>query len=90
MKLLLTSAGIRNQSLADTLISLVGKPVGEITVGFIPTAANVEPGNKDYRTVRFTNIQKQLLLKVRLCLKMKMYVLPLRKHGLCIDCRFRD
>lgn len=58
MKLLLTSAGITNQSLANALISLVGKPVEEITIGFIPTAANVEPGNKDWYIAQFTNLQK--------------------------------
>ncbi|MFM2423996.1 MAG: hypothetical protein RLZZ70_385 [Candidatus Parcubacteria bacterium] len=48
MKLLLTSAGIQNKSLADALINLVGKDVSEIKIGFIITAANVEHGNKDW------------------------------------------
>lgn len=58
MKLFLTSAGITNQSLANALISLVGKPIGEITIGFIPTAANVEPGNKDWYIAQLTNLHK--------------------------------
>ncbi|MEN9390675.1 MAG: hypothetical protein RLZZ283_775 [Candidatus Parcubacteria bacterium] len=48
MKLLLTSAGIRNKSLADSLQALAGKVPAELKVGFIQTAANIEPGNKDW------------------------------------------
>ena len=39
MKLLLTSNGLSNQSIADALEDLVGKPRSEVRVGFIPTAA---------------------------------------------------
>jgi dipeptidase E len=46
MKLLLTSAGITNQSIADALVELVGKPASEVKVGVVPTAENVEPGDK--------------------------------------------
>lgn len=46
MKLLLTSAGITNQSIANTLMDMVGKEVKDIKVAFIPTAANVEEGDK--------------------------------------------
>lgn len=42
MKLLLTSSGITNHSIADAFLSLVGKKASDITVGFIPTAAYVE------------------------------------------------
>ena len=42
MKLLLTSAGITNRSIADTLLDMVDKDVKDIKVAFIPTAANVE------------------------------------------------
>lgn len=46
MKLLLTSAGITNRSIADTFIGMVGKEAKDIKVAFIPTAANVEEGDK--------------------------------------------
>lgn len=46
MKLLLTSAGITNKSLSDALLELTGKPFSELNVAFIPTAANVEKGDK--------------------------------------------
>lgn len=37
MKLLLTSSGIRNQSISDALVELLGKPIAESTALFIPT-----------------------------------------------------
>ncbi len=46
MKLLLTSAGIVNDSIAKALFDMVGKKPEELKVAFIPTAANVEEGNK--------------------------------------------
>lgn len=58
MKLLLTSAGIRNQSIADALIDLAGKPASESKVALVPTAGNVEPGNKDWFIGQFTNLQR--------------------------------
>ncbi|MFH1451115.1 MAG: Type 1 glutamine amidotransferase-like domain-containing protein [bacterium] len=48
MKLLLTSNGITNKSITDALLQLVGKPFAELNLAFIPTAANVEEGNKDW------------------------------------------
>src|SRR6476660_561281 len=56
MKLLLTSAGIRNLTIADALIELTGKPASETKVTVIPTAANPEPGNKDWFIAQFTNL----------------------------------
>jgi dipeptidase E len=46
MKLLLTSAGIQNKSIAKAILDLVGLPVDQIKVVFVPTAANVEKGEK--------------------------------------------
>lgn len=46
MKLLLTSAGLSNKSIEKAFFELVGKPVDKIKVVFIPTAANIEPGDK--------------------------------------------
>lgn len=56
MKLLLTSAGVRNQSIADALATLHGRPVEEIKIGFVPTAANAEPGNKDWFLAQFVRL----------------------------------
>lgn len=56
MKLLLTSAGITTPAIADALAKLVGD--GNKNVGFITTAANVEPGNKDWYLSQITNLQK--------------------------------
>jgi peptidase E len=41
MKLLLTSAGITNDSIAKALFELVGKKPEDTTVVFIPTASNI-------------------------------------------------
>jgi dipeptidase E len=44
MKLLLTSAGIRNPSISDALVELLGKPIAESSALFIPTAIYPFPG----------------------------------------------
>lgn len=46
MKLLLTSGGLENDSMIRALRELVGKDFSEATLVFIPTAANVEEGDK--------------------------------------------
>lgn len=46
MKLLLTSAGLTNSSIIQALQELVGKNFSDISVAFIPTASNVEIGDK--------------------------------------------
>ena len=48
MKLLLTSAGIRNQTILEALDQLVGKPLDQLKIAFIPPAANLEEGDKDW------------------------------------------
>lgn len=48
MKLLLTSAGITNQTILQGLDELAGKPLDQLKVAFIPTAANLESGDKDW------------------------------------------
>lgn len=48
MKLLLTSAGFTNKSIIKSLKNLVGKPFNKLNLAFIPTAANVEDGSKDW------------------------------------------
>lgn len=46
MKLLLTSGGITNESMVSALRELLGKDFAEAKLVFIPTAANVEAGDK--------------------------------------------
>jgi dipeptidase E len=44
MKLLLTSAGIKNPSIHDALVDLLGKPIAESSALCIPTASYAQPG----------------------------------------------
>lgn len=59
MKLLLTSDGLSNQSIARALFDLVGKPAAETTIAFIPTAMNVGRGDKGWFINDLYNIKKQ-------------------------------
>ncbi|AYC30285.1 Type 1 glutamine amidotransferase-like domain-containing protein [Paenisporosarcina cavernae] len=52
MKLLLTSAGIKNKSIETALVELVGKPIAESTAISIPTAIYAIPGG-GYRAWEF-------------------------------------
>jgi len=46
MKFLLTSAGIKNTSIHDALVDLLGKPIAESSALCIPTASwPVPPGH---------------------------------------------
>ena len=44
MKLLLTSGGIKNASIRDTLVELLGKPIAESSALCVPTAMHAMPG----------------------------------------------
>lgn len=46
MKLLLTSGGLENQTMINALQELMGKAFKEAKLVFIPTAANMEEGDK--------------------------------------------
>lgn len=59
MKLLLTSNGLSNSSIAKALFELVGKPASETKIVFIPTAMNVARGDKDWFINDLNNIKKQ-------------------------------
>lgn len=59
MKFLLTSAGITNKSIAKTVTDLVGKPTNEISVLFIPTAANTVEGDKGWLIDNLVQFQNQ-------------------------------
>lgn len=56
MKLLLSSSGISNQSIAEALAVLVSKKPEDTKVGFVPIAANVQEGNKDWYINQFVNL----------------------------------
>jgi len=58
MKLLLTSAGLTNQTIANALLELAEKPFKELKLAFIPTAANVEEGDKDWLIDDLVNCKK--------------------------------
>ncbi|WP_285689607.1 Type 1 glutamine amidotransferase-like domain-containing protein [Actinoplanes sp. NBRC 103695] len=45
MDLLLTSSGLRNDSLRDALRDMLGKPFGSANVVYVPTASVAEPGD---------------------------------------------
>ncbi len=59
MKLLLTSAGLTNESISRTLLDLAEKPANDLSVVFIPTASNVEMGDKSWLIDDLWNLQKQ-------------------------------
>ena len=53
MKLLLTSAGVKNSSIHDALLELLGKPIAESTALAIPTAAYGHPAVSPEGAMRF-------------------------------------
>ncbi len=59
LKLLLTSAGVTNKTIAQAVIDLVGKPASEISVLFIPTAANTVEGDKGWLIDNLSEFKKQ-------------------------------
>jgi len=59
MKLFLSSAGLSNGTLVKAFENLVGLPKNQIKVAFIPTAANVEAGDKDWLINDYINLKKQ-------------------------------
>ncbi len=59
MKLLLTSSGLTNSSITNALFELTEKKPEETTVVFIPTASNIESGDKDWLITDLINLKKQ-------------------------------
>ena len=57
--MLLTSAGIKNDSIAKALEELVGKTANGVRIAFIPTAANVEEGDKGWLIEDYRNLKKR-------------------------------
>ncbi len=54
MKLLLTSAGIKNQSIKNALVDLLGKPIAESDALLIPTAMWATGGTRAYEFIAGT------------------------------------
>ena len=63
MKLLLTSAGISNDSIKKSFFDLVGRKPEDISLAFIPTASNVEKGDKKDWFIKDLIVLKNLNLK---------------------------
>jgi len=59
MKLLLTSGGITNKSITDALFDLAGKKPEDTSLVFVPTASNVEKGDKGWFIDDLINLKKQ-------------------------------
>ncbi len=59
MKLFLTSASLTNKTLVSAFESLVELNGDQVKIAFIPTAANVEEGDKDWLITDLQNLQKQ-------------------------------
>lgn len=59
MKLFLSSAGLTNNSLAGAFESLVGLSGDKVKIAFIPTAANVEEGDKGWLINDYYNLKKR-------------------------------
>ena len=58
MKLLLTSSGLSKRDIGRALYDMVGKPASDCRVGFIPTAANVEPHIKGWLIGQMNQLQR--------------------------------
>lgn len=59
MKLLLTSNGLSNNKIIKAFSELVGLPNSKIHIAFIPTASNVEEGDKGWLINDYTNLKNQ-------------------------------
>lgn len=62
MKLFLSSAGLTNKKLIKAFEELVGLSGDKVKIAFIPTAANVEEGDKDWLINGLSNLKKQKYL----------------------------
>ncbi|KKR95504.1 MAG: hypothetical protein UU45_C0001G0099, partial [Candidatus Levybacteria bacterium GW2011_GWA2_41_15] len=58
MKLLLTSCGNANKSIEKALLELLGKPFKKANLTFVPTAANVNEGDKSWLLNDMNNFKK--------------------------------
>jgi dipeptidase E len=61
VKLLLTSSGVSNPSIADVLVRLLGKPVAESSALFVPTGIYPFPGGADHAFQAISGTSKSSL-----------------------------
>lgn len=66
MKLFLTSAGFTNKIISDALLELAGKPFKNLNLVFVPTAANVESGGKEWLITDLHNCLKLNFKKIEI------------------------
>lgn len=66
MKLLLTSGGLRNESIIQALRGLAGKRLEDCSIVFISTASNVETGDKTYFINDLINIKNQNFKSIKI------------------------
>lgn len=59
MKLLLTSSGLTNKSIAKALMKLAGKPAKSLKVAFVVTASLYDEDHKDWLVEDLANVVKQ-------------------------------
>ena len=67
MKLLLTSAGLKNQTITNSLFELLGKSASETKVVFIPTAANIFGDDKGWLIKNYRELQDLRFASVDIC-----------------------
>jgi dipeptidase E len=58
MRMMLTSAGLTNDTLRETLREIAGTPLDQLRIAVVPTAANVIPGDKGWLINDYLNFQK--------------------------------
>lgn len=58
MKFLLTSAGITNDGIAQALAEMLGKPLSQASILFVPTAANTEGEDKRWLIKNLKDLEK--------------------------------
>jgi dipeptidase E len=58
MKFLLTSSGIKNDHIAQALAEMLGKPLSEASILFVPTAANTEGEDKRWLIANLNDLEK--------------------------------
>ena len=63
MKLLLTSAGIKNPSIENALVGLLGKPIAACNALCIPTAGYGHPQGSPGGAYRFIDVYKRQPLR---------------------------
>jgi dipeptidase E len=88
MKLLLTSAGIKNPSIEKALVDLLGKPIAEASALCIPTASYGHPGAGPARAWNFISGQEPQCPMIELGWKsmgvLELTALPSIDHGLWV------